>query len=103
MSRSLGRRADGARGSHGALKIKPYPGRTDGWLEGGMQRRQNSLRVSSSVAEGVLTPAALHLRVSAEVERQGPGRVGGVGGCGLLLGWLNGPKSHIWPWSGQEK
>lgn len=33
-------------------------------------RRQDSLGVSSSVAEGVLTPAALHLRVSAEVERQ---------------------------------
>ncbi|KAA8588144.1 hypothetical protein FQN60_001338, partial [Etheostoma spectabile] len=32
--------------------------------------RQDSLGVSSSVAEGVLTPAALHLRVSAEVERQ---------------------------------
>lgn len=29
-----------------------------------------SLGVSSSVAEGVLTPAALHLRVGAEVERQ---------------------------------
>lgn len=36
-------------------------------------RRQGSLGVSSSVAEGVLTPAALHLRVSAEVERQGGG------------------------------
>lgn len=33
-------------------------------------RRQDSLGVSSSVAEGVLTPAALHLRVSAEVERR---------------------------------
>lgn len=33
-------------------------------------RRQDSLEVSSSVAEGVLTPAALHLRVSVEVERQ---------------------------------
>ncbi|KAI4805276.1 hypothetical protein KUCAC02_009901 [Chaenocephalus aceratus] len=38
-------------------------------------RRQDSLGVSSSVAEGVLTPAALHLRVSAEVEREG--EVGG--------------------------
>ncbi|KAK1903133.1 eEF1A lysine and N-terminal methyltransferase [Dissostichus eleginoides] len=45
-------------------------------------RRQDSLGVSSSVAEGVLTPAALHLRVSAEVEREG--EVGGV----------NGPRCH---------
>lgn len=37
-------------------------------------RRQGSLGVSGSVAEGVLTPAALHLRVSAEVERQKEGR-----------------------------
>lgn len=45
-------------------------------------RRQGSLRVSSSVAEGVLTPAALHLRVSAEVERQNEGRGWGGGGGG---------------------
>lgn len=45
-------------------------------------RRQGSLRVSSSVAEGVLTPAALHLRVSAEVERQNEGRRWGDGGGG---------------------
>lgn len=45
-------------------------------------RRQALLRVSSSVAEGVLTPAALHLRVSAEVERQSQGRgEDGRGGC----------------------
>lgn len=49
-------------------------------------RRQDSLEVSSSVAEGVLTPAALHLRVSVEVERQR----GGEGGCG----GVNGPGSH---------
>lgn len=55
-------------------------------------RRQGSLRVSSSVAEGVLTPAALHLRVSAEVERRSQWRERGGG----LLGWLNGPKSHTW-------
>lgn len=47
-------------------------------------RRQDSLGVSSSVAEGVLTPAALHLRVSAEVERQ-KGRGGGE---------VNGPRCH---------
>lgn len=45
-------------------------------------RRQGSLRVSSSVAEGVLTPAALHLRVSAEVERQNEGRGGAGWGWG---------------------
>lgn len=47
-------------------------------------RRQGSLRVSSSVAEGVLTPAALHLRVSAEVERQNEG------GDGAGWGWGGG-------------
>lgn len=51
-----------------------------GWMDGA--RRQGSLRVSSSVAEGVLTPAALHLRVSAEVERRSEGD--GGWGCGEL-------------------
>lgn len=50
-------------------------------------RRQGSLRVSSSVAEGVLTPAALHLRVSVEVGRQDEG---GGWGCGVV----NGPRCH---------
>lgn len=53
-----------------------------GWMDGA--RRQGSLRVSSSVAEGVLTPAALHLRVSAEVERRSKGDGGGGWGCGGL-------------------
>lgn len=51
-------------------------------------RRQGSLRVSSSVAEGVLTPAALHLRVSAEVERMRGG--GGV----MVMVVVNGPRCH---------
>lgn len=46
--------------------------------------RLDSLGVSSSVAEGVLTPAALHLRVSAEVDRQAERR----------RGVLNGPMSQ---------
>lgn len=50
-------------------------------------RRQDSLGVSSSVAEGVLTPAALHLRVSAEVERRGSVGRGSRGG-------LSGPGCH---------
>lgn len=36
--------------------------------------------MSSSVAEGVLTPAALHLRVSVEVERRRGGGGEGVEG-----------------------
>lgn len=46
---------------------------------------QASLGVSSSVAEGVLTPAALHLRVSAEVERQAERK----GGCGVRRGTVS--------------
>lgn len=61
-------------------------------------RRQGSLRVSSSVAEGVLTPAALHLRVSAEVERQNEGRGGagwgGVGAVVVVVVVVNGPRCH---------
>lgn len=59
-------------------------------------RRQGSLRVSSSVAEGVLTPAALHLRVSAEVERQNEGGGGaGWGGVGAAAAVVvNGPRCH---------
>lgn len=54
-------------------------------------RRQDSLGVSSSVAEGVLTPAALHLRVSSvEVQRQRGGSGGGGGG----FGGVNGPRCH---------
>lgn len=61
-------------------------------------RRQDSLGVSSSVAEGVLTPAALHLRVSSvEVQRQRGGS-GGGGGGGLGRGGggggVNGPRCH---------
>lgn len=45
-------------------------------------RRQDSLGVSSSVAESVLTPAALHLRVSSQC-RGGEGWWGG----GRAAGW----------------
>lgn len=57
-------------------------------------RRQGSLGVSSSVAEGVLTPAALHLRVSAEVERQGGGEGEGEGEGEGRRGVKNGPRCH---------